>query len=95
MIKVPVPETKRAILWNTALQRPTRHRFVTTMECTVPQFHDDDGNPVKDELGDPVGGGPAWEFIFECLESGEQRRWGLYPRQASVFDKESVDMEVV
>lgn len=60
--KYPKPETKRAKLISMGLTQPTftPHRFVETRVCELPG----------------PGGGLAYEFIFECMETSMQRRWG-------------------
>ena len=59
-MKPPKPETKTAILYNAAVQDFTLHRFVEARPWLVPG----------------VGGGQGFEFIFECTETGFERRWG-------------------
>lgn len=59
---LPKPATRTAFLVSTGITipTPTKHKYVETREC---------------ELLGP-GGGPAYEFVFECQETGMQRRWG-------------------
>lgn len=74
---VPQPKSKRAKLMSAGCRRPTWHIYVATMECTVPRVGGANGE---------VLGGPGWEFLFECEETGAQRRWGLEDRTPSSFD---------
>lgn len=62
----PVPETKRATLMSIAFEHPTptRHKFVEARPCVLPG----------------AGGGPAYEFIYQCCETGFERRWGVVER---------------
>jgi hypothetical protein len=46
--------------------RATRHKYVATRETTFEGPH----------------GGPAYEFIFRCEETGEERRYGYQMREA-------------
>lgn len=59
---------------------PTRHRFLETREWLVPG----------------PGGGQGWEFIFECCETGFEKRWGcaLDPRFMTVDIDDEVETEV-
>jgi hypothetical protein len=79
MIRVPRPEVKRALLVNTATRLPTPHKYIESIECTLPMLPGEDG-------GHPVGG-PAWQFLFECEITGVQRVWGVEDRALSSFDE--------
>ncbi len=78
MIRVPRPETKFAILVNTRTGKPTPHRYIETVECTLPMLPGDEGaNAI---------GGAAWQYLFECQITGIQRVWGAEERAPSSFD---------
>ncbi len=79
MIRVPRPEVKFALLVNAATGLPTPHRYIETIECTLPILANEEG-------GNPVGG-PAWQFLFECELTGVQRVWGVEERALSSFDE--------
>lgn len=79
MIRVPRPEVMRALLVNTRTGLPTPHKYIESIECTLPVLLGDvDSNPV---------GGPAWQFLFECELTGVQRVWGAEDRSLSSFDE--------
>lgn len=80
MIRVPRPEVKHALLMNAATGLPTPHKYIESIECTLPILpgEDDDSNSV---------GGPAWQFLFECEITGVQRVWGAEDRALSSFDE--------
>lgn len=62
----PSPETKKAWLPSVAFDYPTAtmHKFVEARACVL----------------QGAGGGPAYEFIFQCCETGFERRWGVVDR---------------
>ena len=62
----PIPEVKRAILISAAFEQPTPtlHKFVGTRACVLPG----------------PGGGRAYEFRFQCTETGFERRFGVVDR---------------
>lgn len=78
-MNAPKPETRSAILqsagWPLSV-RFTRHTYFETRACVVP--FDPDVDPEEGPIA--VEGDEAWEFIFRCTESGEERRWGVVPR---------------
>ncbi len=59
----PVPQTLFAFLPSKGYPRPkaTLHKFLETRECIISKT----GTRAD-----------AYEFIFECTETGEERRWG-------------------
>lgn len=79
MIRVPRPEVKFALLVNSATGEPTPHKYIETVECTLPILANDEG-------GNDVGGA-AWQFLFECERTGVQRVWGTEDRALSSFDE--------
>lgn len=81
MIRAPQPPTTRALLINAKTGQATWHRYIATHECVLPPF------AFIDDIGEATGGGPAWEYIFECELTGLQRVWGNSHRQASEFDE--------
>lgn len=64
--RVPTPETRSAILWSESLGRPTRHEYKETRATTIRFPHS----------------AAVWEFVFRCVESGAERRWGVVRRNA-------------
>lgn len=74
----PKPRLRRALLWSKNVRRPTWHRYVSTMECVIPRGADPEGGTT---------GGPGWEFLYECEETGAQRRWGVEDRKATRYDE--------
>ena len=62
MEPLPKPATRSAFLISAGLSEPTftKHKYVETR--------------LTELAG--VGGGPAYEFVFECEETSMQRRWG-------------------
>lgn len=66
----PSPETKLAHLTSDAFEAPTwtLHKFVKTQACV---------------LAGPLGG-PAYEFIYQCTQTGFQRRWGTVDRTVPI-----------
>jgi hypothetical protein len=79
IIRVPRPEVKFALLVNGATGIPTPHKYIETVECTLPYLVGDDGSNTV--------GGPAWLFLFECETTGIQRVWGVEDRALSSFDE--------
>jgi hypothetical protein len=76
----PSPETKRALLPSVAFEYPTwtRHKFVEARPCVLPG----------------ACGGPAYEFIFQCCETGFERRWGVVERTVRIPEVDDpVDFE--
>lgn len=65
---IPTVDSKRAVLFCEALRRPTWHTYICTSELSTPL--------VELSTGEKVGG-KGWEHIFQCEESGAQRRWGF------------------
>ena len=66
---LPVPETKTAILPNSADGRPTRHRYVRTEPSTFVM----DLSPVKGNYRVAL----CHKFIFRCDVTGAERVWGV------------------
>lgn len=66
--KLPVPETKTALLpsfgYGPGLPRVTRHTYTRTLECNLPSPD-----------------GDAYEFMYQCEETGAERRWGTCERE--------------
>lgn len=52
--------------------RWTRHKYVETRPA---HLLDREGRPMRD--------GEIWEHIFECTETGEERRWGNAERNVT------------
>ncbi len=65
----PNPMQRHPILVN-ADGEATHHVFVETRPCTIPARV---GVPASD----------AWEFVYECSRTGQQRRWGLVERHVA------------
>jgi len=70
--KLPVPETKEALLpsfgYGPGYPRITRHVYSRTMECTLPSPD-----------------GDAYEFLYRCSETGVERRWGTQEREEELL----------
>lgn len=65
VLTVPQPATRVAFLISSGYGRvkATRHKYVETREA---EFVTSNGEPTT----------PIWEFMFQCEETGEIRRWG-------------------
>lgn len=72
--KFPRPETLVAILPSAGIKPETwtEHRYAETLECIVTG----------------PGGGDAYEFMFECMETGVRRRWGTSDRRSHTIIEE-------
>lgn len=72
--RIPLPETRRAILMSDGTHRPTVHVHVETRPCVV-----------KNALGVSF---PAYEHVFMCTRTNARRRWGVEPRASKPGDVE-------
>ena len=63
-MKPPAPTTKIAFLFSQTMKKMTRHSYSRTKACEL----------------SGVLGGPAWEHLYICSESGTERRWGTEDR---------------
>lgn len=70
--KFPRPEVTSAYLPSAGISTPTwtAHEYCETRECML-----EGSGP------DNKGGGDAYEYVYRCLETGAERRWGTADRR--------------